>query len=189
MKEKHSSLPPSPRHSLRYVDDTFAIQQKAHKQVFLNHINSIDLAIQFTAKGNQENQAIPFLDTLVKPQVDHSLSITVYYNPIHTDQCLQWDSHHKLSAKYSVIGPLTCRDKTMCTTPELLNEELEHLREALARCKYPRWAINKVQSKHINSNQEAVSNNNQEEDLPQGPNNTRECTQVRPKRINPVQAI
>ena len=34
----------------------------------------------------------------------------------------------------------------MCTTPQLLNEELEHLREALIRCKYPRWAINKVQT-------------------------------------------
>ena len=31
-------------------------------------------------------------------------------------------------------------------------EELQHLKEALARCKYPRWAINKVQNKVVNGN-------------------------------------
>ena len=124
---------PTPRHWFRYVDDTFVIQQNANKQIFLDHINSIDPAIQFTVKGNQKNGAIPFLDTLVTPQADHSLSITVYCKPTCTDQCLQWDSHHNLSAKYSDIGTLTHRAKTACATPELLNEELEHLREALVR--------------------------------------------------------
>ena len=77
----------------------------------MDHINSIDPSIKFTVKGNQENRAIPFLDTLVKPEADNSLSIKVYCKPTHTDQYLQWDSHHNLSAKYSVIGTLTHRDK------------------------------------------------------------------------------
>ena len=44
------------REALRYrfVDDTWVIQQQAHKQLFLDHINSIDPAIKFTVKGNQE---------------------------------------------------------------------------------------------------------------------------------------
>ena len=87
---------------------------------------------------------IPFLDTLVKPEADNSLGIKVYCKPTHTDQYLQWDSHHNLSVKCSVIGALAHRAKSVCTTPELLNEELQHLKEALVRCKYPRWAINKV---------------------------------------------
>ena len=33
------------RHWFRFVDDTFIIQQQAHKQAFLDHINSIDPAI------------------------------------------------------------------------------------------------------------------------------------------------
>ena len=82
--------------------------------------------------------AIPFLDTLVKPEAGNSLSIKVYCKPIHTDQYFQWDSHQNLSAKYSAIGTLTHRAKTVCTTPEFLDEELQHLREALLRCKYPR---------------------------------------------------
>ena len=125
------SDPMPPRHWFKYVDDTFVIQQQANKQVILDHINSIDPAIQFTIKGNQDNGAISFLDTLVTPKADYSLSITVYHKPIHTDQYLKWDSNHNLSAKYSVIGTFTHRANTVCTTPELHNEELEHLREAL----------------------------------------------------------
>ena len=127
---------------------------------FLDHINSIDPRIKLTVKGNQENGAIPFLDTLVKPETDNSLSIKVYCKPTHTDQYLQWDSHHNLSAKYSVIGTLTHRAKTICTTPELLNEELQHLKEVLVRCKYSRCAINKVQNKVINGNWEDNGNSN-----------------------------
>ena len=49
---------------------------------------------------------IPFLDTLVKPEADDSLSITDYNKPTHTDPYLQWDSHHNLSAKYNVMNTL-----------------------------------------------------------------------------------
>ena len=76
------------RYWYRFVDDTWVIQQ-AHKQLFLENINSIDPSIKFTVEGNQENGVIPFLDTLVKPEADNSLSIKVYCEPTHTDQYLQ----------------------------------------------------------------------------------------------------
>ena len=62
---------------MRYVDDTFVIQKEDQKQIFLDHINKVDPAIKFTVDDNQENDAIPFLDTLVKPEAENSLSITV----------------------------------------------------------------------------------------------------------------
>ena len=136
----------------RFVDDTWVIQQQSSKQESLDHINSIDLAIKFTMEGTQGNGAIPFLDTLITPQVDNSLSITVYHKPPHTDQYFQWDRHHSLSAKYSVIGTLTHRTKIVYTTPELLQKEFTHLRNAMGKCNYPP-AINKVQNKILNSNQ------------------------------------
>ena len=40
------------------------------------------------------------------------------------DQYLQWDSHHHLSAKYSVISTLTHAVKTVCSNPELLHKEM-----------------------------------------------------------------
>ena len=153
-----------PQAWFRFVDDTWVIQQQAHKQGFLDHINSIDPAIKFTVEGNQANGAIPFLDTLVTPLADNSLSFQVYQKPTHTDQYLQWESHHSLSSKYSVIGTLTHRAKVVCTTPVLLKDELKHLREVLGKAKYPNWAISRLQNKVINSNWEDTratnSNNN-----------------------------
>ena len=70
----------------RFVDDIWVIQQQAHKQLFLDYTNSIDPAIKFPVEDNQENGAIPFLDTLVKPEADNSLSIKVYHKPTYTDQ-------------------------------------------------------------------------------------------------------
>ena len=56
----------------------------------------------------------------------------------HMDQYLQWDSHHHLSAKYSVISTLTHRAKIVYNNPELLQKEMEHLRKALTNCIYPK---------------------------------------------------
>ena len=78
-----------PRLWLRYVDDTFVIQKEEHKKNFLEHINSIDSAIKFTVEDNKEDDAIPFLDTIVRPWPDNSLSITVCRKPTHTDLYLQ----------------------------------------------------------------------------------------------------
>ena len=142
----------TPRHWFRFEDDTFVIQQESHKQLLLDHINNIDPAIKFTVEGNQENSAIPFLGTLIKSEVDNSLSISMYRKSTHTDQNLQCDSHHNLAAKYSVIGTLTHRPKTVCTRPELFNKEIQHLREALSRCKFAKWSLDKVQSMFITSN-------------------------------------
>ena len=114
--------------------------------------NNIDPAIKFTVEGLKGNGAIPFLDTLVMPLPDGSLSITVYCKPIHTDQYLQWDSHHSLSATYSVIGTLTHRAKVVCIDPELLQGEINHLRITLKKCNYPTWAINRVQQQVLNNN-------------------------------------
>ena len=98
---------------LRYVNDTCVIQKENHKQIFLEHINSVELTIRFTVEDNKEDVTIPFLDTIVKPEADGKLSITVYRKSIPTDQYLQWDSHHHLSAKYSVINTLTHRTKQL----------------------------------------------------------------------------
>ena len=105
------------------MDDTFVIHKEANKQSFLQHINSVDPAIRFTVEDNKEDWSIPFLDTIVKPEADGSLSITVYRKPTHTDQYLQWDSHHHLSAKFSVIQTLSHRASTMCSNPELLQKK------------------------------------------------------------------
>ena len=152
------------------MHDTFVIHKKVNKNDFLQHINSADPAIKFTVEDNKEDSSIPFLDTIVKPEVDGSLSITVYRKPNHTDQYLQWDSHHNLSAKISVINTLSHRAKTVCSNPELLKQEKEHLRKALTQCKYPKWALDKMEKRLFRSSSEAIDGaNNQGPQVPMLP--------------------
>ena len=49
--------------------------------------------------------------------------IVIYRKPTHTDQYLQWDSHHHLSARFSVIQTLSHRASTMYSNPELLQKK------------------------------------------------------------------
>ena len=69
-EQKGLSTAPIPRFCHRYVDDTFVIQEEIHKQDFLQHFNSVDPAIQFTLENNKEDGSIPFVDTIVKTEVD-----------------------------------------------------------------------------------------------------------------------
>ena len=133
-----------PRWWKRFVDDTFVILKKDHKEEFLQHINSVDPFIQFTTEEQKEDGSMPFLDILVTPQEDGTLTSKVYRKPTHTDQYLQWDSHHNLACKYSVINTLTHRAKAACSNSQLLKEKLHHLEGALSKCKYPRWAFQKI---------------------------------------------
>ena len=130
----------------RYDDDIFVIQKEVNKQGFLQNINSVDPAIQFTGENNKEDGAIPFLDTIVKPEADGNLSITVYRKPTHTDQYLQWDSHHHLSAKISVIKTLTHRAQCVAIL-SFSTKKWITFRKALAQLKYPKWALDKVEKR------------------------------------------
>ena len=148
-----STAPHLPMFWHRFMDDTFVIHKEVNKQGFLQHINSVDPAIKFTVEDNKEDGSIPFLDTIVK-------SITVYRKPTHTDQYLQWDSHHHLSAKFSVIHTLSHRAKTVCSKPELFQQEKKHIRKVLTKCKYPKWALDKVEKRFNKSTSEVIDGAN-----------------------------
>ena len=62
----------------------------------------------------------------------------------HTDFYLQWDSHHTISAKYSVVNTLHHRTRAVCSSPQLLQKEEEHLHRVLERCKCLLWALNRI---------------------------------------------
>ena len=86
-------------------------------------------------------------------------------------------------AKYSVISTLTHRARTVCTKPELSNSELQHLRKALTKCKYSKWALDKVERKFINRGQEESNAGNtqgepseQDSNNPSGNNTGRDTT-------------
>ena len=146
-KEGISTAPDPPTFWRRFVDDTFVIIKKTKEDSF-NHINSIDDKIQFTKEAGRSDGSMPFLDTLVIINGDGSLNTKVYRKPTHTDLYLQWDSHHSIAAKYSVINTLHHRAKAVCSNNQLLKEEEDHLQEVLTGNKYPLWALNRVKIKN-----------------------------------------
>ena len=154
-----STAPHPPYFWKRYVDDTFTILESSHRRALLDHINSIDQHIQFTCEEQREDGSIPFLDVLVIPNEDGSLNSTVFRKHTHTALYLQWDSHHTLPSKYSVIGTLLHRAKTICTDPQLLKQEEDHLYKALSTCKYPAWALNRIKMKIRNTTIKRNNNN------------------------------
>ena len=139
-----NTVPEPPLMWKRHVDDTCVIIKAAQQQSFLSHINSIDKNIQFTSEEPRPDGSILFLDILLAPGEDGSITTSVFRKPTHTDLCMQWDSSHAISSKYSVIGTLHYRANTICSSPELLQQEEQHLKKVLTKCKYPVLALNRV---------------------------------------------
>ena len=60
---------------------------------------------------------------------------------------MQWDSHHAINNKYSIISTLLHRARNICSNKELLEEEQKNIQKVLTACKYPNWAINRMKLK------------------------------------------
>ena len=117
---------------LRYVDDVLTIVKKGTQDSLLNHLNSIDPNIKFTIEPPNEQGAIPFLDIFPRPSGNNNKIITsVYRKPTHMDRYLDLNSNHPKSAKCAVVRALTDRAKNVCSSPELLAEEMYHLDKVL----------------------------------------------------------
>ena len=112
----------------------------------MEHITSIDDKIQFTMEDSRSDGSMPFLDILVTPGSDGILSTTVCRKLTHTDLYLQWDSHHIIAAKCSVVNTLPHRARAVHSNQQLLEEE-DHLQKILIENKYPMWALNRVKMK------------------------------------------
>ena len=82
-----------------------------------------------------------FSGHLVTHQPDGSLNTTVYRKPSHSNLYFQWESHHIISAKCSVVNTLHQSNRTVCSSPQFFQKE-EYLHNVLTRCKYPLLALN-----------------------------------------------
>ena len=66
---------------------------------------------------------------------------TVYRKPTHTDRYLDLNSNHPKTAKRAVVRALTNRARNVCSSPELLAKEMDHLGKVLRYNNYPKWMI------------------------------------------------
>ena len=123
-----------------YVDDTICIMDKDHVDDFTHHINSIKDAIKFTTEP-EVNNSIAMLDTKITRHPDGSMTCGVYRKPTHTDQYLNFGSHHPLQHKLGVVRTLTHRANTIITREEDRQQEMHHIQNCLSKCGYEPWVF------------------------------------------------
>ena len=124
----------------RYVDDVFSIIPKGNRIILLQYLNSIDPHIKFTIEQPNAEGGIPFLDTFPKPKGEE-IAVAVYRKPTHTDRYLDFNSSHPVSAKRAVVRALMDRAENVCSDPEILANEIDHLNKVLHYNNYPQWMI------------------------------------------------
>ena len=71
----------------------------------------------------------------------------MYRKKTHTDQYLNFASHHPFEHKLSVVRMLLHRADTVVRDPEDKAEEISHVKEALQTCGYTEWTIFRACSK------------------------------------------
>ena len=125
---------------LRYVDDVLTKVKKGTHDSLLNHLNLIDPNIKFTIEPPNNQATIPFLDTFPRPSGNEIIT-SVYRKPTHMDRYLDFNSNPPKLAKHAVVRSLTDRAKNVCSSPELLVEEMDHLSKVLRYNNYPNWMI------------------------------------------------
>ncbi len=73
-----------------------------------------------------------------------SLKFGIHRKPTHTDQYLQFHSHHPLHQKLGVIRIVIDRKESIVSEEEDRQKETTLINSALGQFGYPQWAINKV---------------------------------------------
>ena len=81
-------------------------------------------------------------DTFPKPQGEE-IAVSVYRKPTHTDRYLDLSSSHPISAKRAVVRALMDQADNVCSDPDILAKEMEHLNRMLHYNNYPQWLIDK----------------------------------------------
>ena len=142
----------------RYVDDVCTAVPSHMVQHLLQHLNSIEQSIQFTAELESES-LLPFLDVHLRHNPDGSVSTSVYRKSTHTDQYLHYTSHHPLSCKTAVIRTLCTRAGSHSSSRSASCMELDRVSSALKLNGYPRHLL----SRHTSPSVPPVSSNNQPE--------------------------
>ena len=130
----------------RYVDDVCTVIPRNRVQHFLQHLNNTEPSIQFTAEI-ENNSCLPFLDLKIQRSQDGSLSTSVFRKPTHTDQYLNFASHHPLSHKRAVVNTLCTRAATHSSCNQSKVQELNRVSSTLRKNGYPmRFIMSSQQS-------------------------------------------
>jgi hypothetical protein len=131
----------------RYVDDILEVVKKGTVESLTEFLNNLDESgsIKFTYEMETDGK-LPFLDLQIIRKEDGSLKLQVYRKPTHTDQYLNFTSHHPIEHKLSVVRTLLDRSRSLVSETIDKEEEEKHVETALMSCGYPKWTFNKVKN-------------------------------------------
>ena len=127
----------------RYVDDTIATIKLTSIDHVLMILNTFHKNIKFTYELEINNK-ISFLDVLLIRKND-TLETTIYRKSTNNGVHLHWNSFAPKNWKRSTLRSILARAYKICSTKELLDEELKHIeREFIEVNRYPKWIVNQL---------------------------------------------
>ncbi|KAL9975987.1 hypothetical protein ACROYT_G013216 [Oculina patagonica] len=134
-----------PKWWFRYVDDSHACLKKEHVNEFHQHLNSINPSTQFTVElEDTTEQGLPFLDTITT-RSGTRIEVNVYRKSTHTDRYLDFNSHHPVCHKRSVVCTLLRSAKNIPSTQEGKRKETKRVKSVLRENNYSPSFINKCE--------------------------------------------
>ena len=125
----------------RYVDDILEVIKTGMTQQLTDHLNRVDEtnSIKFTHEEEEAEGTRLFLDTLLVRKESGDMKLLISRKKTHTDQYLNFSSHHPLDQNMGVNRTLLDRCETLVTKEEDKRKEREHTKEALSRRGYPQF--------------------------------------------------
>ena len=135
----------------RFVDDTITFAKIEAIDHILTVLNSFDPNIQFTYE-TEKNSKLPFFDVMLCRKYN-KLVCSAYRKSTNSDMNMNWQSFAPKPWKMGILKSLIERAFLICSTEELLNEELKHFEKVFREENhFPKWVIrnvmNGVKNKH-----------------------------------------
>ena len=62
---------------------------------------------------------MPFMDIIVTPEHNGTVTTRIYRKLTHMNQILHWDNYHHIGARYNAINTVTHTAKIVSSTQEL----------------------------------------------------------------------
>ncbi len=92
----------------------------------------------------EKDEALPFLDVLVRRRDDGELTTSVFRKTTNTLQMLAYNTNHPQAHKRSCVKTLFKRVEKHCSTPEAKEEELRYHKRQLSPNGYPSSFVQKT---------------------------------------------
>ena len=117
----------------RNVNDTLVLTEPKDIPSILDKFNSFHPQIQFTCEEIVDNNDVHFFDIKI-----NSLGTTIYRKSTHTGQY----SHYSSFTPW--LRALVQRAQKICSTHNLLNNEIQKIKDFASWNGFPRWSVNKI---------------------------------------------